>query len=100
MEARVTSFDVQDMEGAIKDLELAMDPIEELPGNRGALALTNSRRARALALSFWDSPQALKDSDLRSSELREAVVSDGFCTIRGVETYHVALSMRRPPRVR
>ena len=100
MEAQVTSFDVQDMEGAIKGFELAMDGIEALPGNRGAIVLTNSRQGKALGLSFWDSPQALKDSDLRSSELREAVAEEGFCAIRDVETYHVALSMRRPPRVR
>jgi hypothetical protein len=100
MEARVTWFDVQNMECAIKGFELAMDPIEALPGNRGAMVLTNSRRSKALGLSFWDSPQALKDSDLRSSELREVVAGEGLCAIRDVETYHVALSMRRPPRVR
>ena len=57
MEARVTHFDVLDMAAAVDAFRPAMDPIEALPGNRGAMVLTNWDGGKALGLSFWESAE-------------------------------------------
>jgi heme-degrading monooxygenase HmoA len=95
MFARVSTF-----EGAPEQVdeltrfagERAMPALKELDGFNGALGLADRQSGKVLAVTFWESEQAMRASEEAANQLRDETAETASETIAGVERYEVTFA--------
>ena len=93
MHARLTFYELGSASKveAARAFEGAAEGIKEMQGNRGGELLVDAANGKALTITYWDSEQALRDSDQRANTLREQAAGSANMSITGTEVYEVAL---------
>ena len=98
MHARVSFYEVAsggDAAAAVKGFEDAMDPVRQLEGNRGVELLVDRDSGKAITITYWDTEEHLRSSAEQANKLRQEASDSGGLSIRGVESYEVALESGR-----
>ena len=94
MFARVSTFEGppdQIQQGVSHVRERILPAVRNIAGFSGALFLTDSETGRALAITLWESEQAMRDSEEDASRLRSETAEAGGETIASVERYAVPI---------
>ena len=65
---------------------------DELPGWNGIVALVDYETGQTKTITFWESDDALRRSEIRETQLRCRVVAAGSGSIASVQAYDVALN--------
>ena len=65
---------------------------QELHGQRGLISLIDRATGRSKAISLWESPEALRDSEEQATELRQRAAEAASGRILGVERYEVGVA--------
>ena len=97
MHARVSFYQLAedgDCDAAVKSFEEAVSTFEQLEGNQGLKLLIDRRNGKAIAITLWESRDALKFSSHQASGLRQQVAGTGGLTIENVEHYEVVRDER------
>lgn len=97
MHARVSFYEVAsggDAAAAVKGFEDAMEPVRQMEGNQGAALLVDRNSGKAITITYWDTEDHLQSSAEQANKLRQEASDTGGLTIRGVESYEVALESR------
>jgi heme-degrading monooxygenase HmoA len=97
MFARVSTLsgdpqNVAQVESQVRDKVLPA--AQQIPGFNGLLAMVDRSSGKALAVTFWESEQAMKDSEEAADRIREEVASGMGEQILGVERFEVVLDER------
>jgi heme-degrading monooxygenase HmoA len=97
MHARVSSYDLG---GASKDeaaasFDRATPAIEEMRGNLGGMLLVDSEHGKALTITFWESEDAVRESERTANSVRQEVASTAGVSVTDVDVYEVALDFGR-----
>ena len=71
--------------------EHVLPPMRAMPGFQGVLSLSAADRSAGVTLTFWESEQALRDSEDAANRLRGEAADAGGDTIACVERYEVVL---------
>jgi heme-degrading monooxygenase HmoA len=98
MHARVSFYEVAsggDAAAAVKGFEDAMDPVRQMEGNRGVELLVDRDSGKAITITYWDTEEHLRSSAEQANKLRQEASDSGGLSIRGVESYEVALESGR-----
>lgn len=94
MYARVNRFEdrPQHLDEAERFAEQKIVPqLETVPGFAGVLSLVDRATGASLAITFWETEQAMHASEAEAGRLRRDI-SDGAGTeVRAVDRYEVAL---------
>ena len=102
MWVRVTKFEggsaEQFDEGMRYIEENVLPPMRATPGFQGVLSLSTADRSAGLTLTFWESEQALQESEDAANRLRGEAAEAGGDTIAGVERYEVVMD-EAPKRI-
>jgi heme-degrading monooxygenase HmoA len=72
--------------------EQVLPALEGLDGFSGALALADRRSGKVLAVTFWESEEAMRASEDAATQLRDATAEAASETITGVERYEVTFA--------
>jgi heme-degrading monooxygenase HmoA len=95
MWVRVTKFEggsaEQFDEGLRQIEENVLPPLREMPGFERVISLSTADRSAGLTLTFWESEQALRESEEAANRLRGEAAEAGGDTIAGVERYEVVM---------
>lgn len=97
MHARVSFYEVAsggDAAAAVKGFEDAMEPVRQMEGNQGVELLVDRNSGKAITITYWDTEDHLQSSAEQANKLRQEASDTGGLTIRGVESYEVALESR------
>jgi hypothetical protein len=70
----------------------------KLPGYLGGLWLMDSERKRFIALTLYETEDALRHSEQPAERIRARTVADMGATIISVDKYEVVAEAGRPPR--
>ena len=92
LHARVSFYQLAeggDCDAAVKGFEEAVSAFEQLDGNQGLKLLIDRRNGKAIAITLWESRDALKFSSHQASWLRKQVAGTAGLTIENVEHYEV-----------
>ena len=65
--------------------------LEQIPGYRDAMLLIDRAHGESLAITFWDSADAMAESERRADQLRAAGASALSGAVAGVERFEVAV---------
>jgi heme-degrading monooxygenase HmoA len=98
MHARVSFYAVAsggDAATAVKGFEDAMDPVLQMEGNQGATLLVDRDSGKAITITYWDTEEHLRSSAEQANKLRQEAADTGGLSIRGVESYEVAMEAGR-----
>jgi heme-degrading monooxygenase HmoA len=98
MHARVSFYEVAsggDAAAAVKGFEDAMDPVRQMEGNRGVELLVDRNSGKAITITYWETEEHLRSSAERANKLRQEASDTGGLSIKGVESYEVALESGR-----
>ena len=95
MLARVSTF-----EGAPEQVdeltryarEQVLPALEELEGFSGILGLADRQSGKVLAVTLWESEQAVRASEEAANQLRDESAETASETIAGVERYEVTFA--------
>ena len=66
--------------------------VRELSGNVGIVGLADRKSGRQLAITFWESADALRESEEQANRLREQAAQAGEARIGRVDRYEVAIA--------
>jgi heme-degrading monooxygenase HmoA len=97
MFARVSTLsgdpqNVAQVESQVRDKVLPA--AQQIPGFKGLLAMVDRSSGKSLALTFWESEQAMKDSEDAADRIRKDVADASGEQIVGVERFEVVLDER------
>lgn len=90
MHARVSRFQGSG-EGAASPpkVEDVLPTLREMDGFRGLISLVNGEGGDALAITLWETEEAMRVSDARADEIRREMANAAGDEIRSVERYEV-----------
>ncbi len=71
--------------------EHVLPAARQMAGWKGVLSLSSGDRSKGLTLTFWESEEALTESEGAANRLRGQAAEAGGDTITGVERYEVVL---------
>jgi heme-degrading monooxygenase HmoA len=96
MFARVSTLsgdpqDVGQMEGQLRQV---LPSVRELAGFKGLLAMVDRSSGKSMAVTLWESEQAMKDSEDAANKIREDTAAATGEQIIGVERFEVVLDER------
>jgi heme-degrading monooxygenase HmoA len=95
MFARVTTFE-GDPEQVDELTRLAgervLPALKELDGFNGALGFADHQSGKVLAVTLWESEQAMRASEEAANQLRDESAEAASETIAGVERYEVTFA--------
>jgi len=96
MFARVSTLsgdpqDVGQMEGQLRQV---LPSVRGLAGFKGLLAMVDRSSGKSLAVTLWESEQAMKDSEEAANKIREDTAAATGEQIIGVERFEVVLDER------
>ncbi len=95
MFARVSTFtgtSDQVDEAVSQAREDVMPRLEQLDGYRGSYFLVDRENGKTLAVTFWESEEAMRASEEEANTLRSEAADALGTQMVGVERYEVALS--------
>jgi hypothetical protein len=97
MFARVSTLsgdpqDVGQMESQLT--ESVLPSARQITGFKGLLAMVDRSSGKSLAVTFWESEQAMKDSEGAADRIREDAAAASGEQILGVERFEVVLDER------
>jgi heme-degrading monooxygenase HmoA len=98
MHARVSFYEVAsggDAAAAVKGFEDAMAPLQQMKGHQGATLLVDRDNGKAITITYWDTEENLRSSAEQANKLRQEASETGGLSIKGVESYEVALESGR-----
>ena len=72
--------------------ENVLPAVRAMPGFQGVMSLSTADRSSGLTLTFWESEQALQESEDAANRLRGEAAEAGGDTIAGVERYEVVMN--------
>jgi heme-degrading monooxygenase HmoA len=93
--ARVSTFTgtSDEVEEAIRQAREDIVPrLEQLDGFRGAYLLVDRQNAKTLAVTLWESEEAMRASEEEANTLRSQAAEALGTQMVGVERYEVALA--------
>ena len=94
MYARVNRFkdDPDTIDASEQFAEREIVPqLEQVPGFLGVLSLVDRTSGRSLAITFWESESAMRDSETKADRLRDEIADETGSRVETVERYEVAL---------
>jgi heme-degrading monooxygenase HmoA len=96
MFARVSTLsgdpqDVGQIEGQLREV---LPSVRELAGFKGLLAMVDRSSGKSLAVTLWESEQAMKDSEGAANKIREDTAAATGEQIIGVERFEVVMDER------
>jgi heme-degrading monooxygenase HmoA len=94
MYVRVNRFQehADDLDEANRIAEGELVPqLQTIPGFAGVLSLIDRSTGQSLALTFWETEEAMRDSEAAADRLRADAESLTGSEIRTIERYEVAL---------
>ena len=94
MWVRVSRFEggSAEFDEGMRNLEEHVLPVaRQMAGWKGVLSISSGDRSKGMTLTFWESEQALTDSEEAVNRLRGQAAEAGGDTITGVERYEVVL---------
>lgn len=96
MFARVSTLsgDPQDFDQMESQLRGVLPSVRGLAGFKGVLAMFDRSSGRSLAVTLWESEQAMKDSEEAANKIREESAAATGEQIIGVERFEVVLDER------
>jgi len=71
--------------------EHVLPAARQMAGWKGVLSISSGDRSKGMTLTFWESEEALTDSEEAVNRLRGQAAEAGGDTITGVERYEVVL---------
>jgi heme-degrading monooxygenase HmoA len=92
--ARVNRFEdrPQDLDEAERFAEQKIVPqLETVPGFVGVLSLVDRATGTSLAITFWETEQAMHASETEARRLRRDLSDGAGSEVRAVDRYEVAL---------
>lgn len=95
MHARVSTFqgpaDQIDagMRAAVDEI---LPAVRQVPGFKGILFLGDRQSGKTVAVTLWESEQALRESEERANQLRQQAAESEGATIQAVERFEVLIS--------
>jgi heme-degrading monooxygenase HmoA len=97
MFARVSTLsgdpnDIGRMESQLK--ETVLPAARQLAGFKGVLAMVDRSSGKSLAVTLWESEQAMRDSEEAANKIREDAAGATGEQIVGVERFEVVLDER------
>src|SRR5215217_9602486 len=72
--------------------EQVLPALEELEGFSGILGLADRQSGKVLAVTLWESEQAVRASEEAANQLRDESAETASETIAGVERYEVTFA--------
>jgi heme-degrading monooxygenase HmoA len=97
MFARVSTFsgDPQEIGQFESSLtESALPAARQIAGFKGVLAMVDRSSGKSLTVTFWESEQAMKDSEEAADRIRQDAAEASGEQILGVERFEVVLDER------
>jgi heme-degrading monooxygenase HmoA len=96
MFARVSTLsgdpqEVGQMEGQLRQV---LPSVRELAGFKGLLAMVDRSSGKSMAVTLWESEQAMKDSEDAANKIREDTAAATGEEIVSVERFEVVLDER------
>jgi heme-degrading monooxygenase HmoA len=99
---RAQAARVSSLEGSPDTLERSLEQIKaetmprvrELPGNVGMIGLADRRSGRTIAITLWESDDALRESEQQANRLREQAAESGSQQIGSVDRYQVGIAQQ------
>ena len=95
MFARVSTFTgaSDQVDEAVRQVrEDVLPRTEQLDGYRGAYLLVDRENGKSLAVTFWESEEAMRESEEATSTLRSEIADSLGTQMIGVERYEVAVA--------
>lgn len=91
MYARVSRYEVPTdrLEEDIRGAEATERRVAAMPGALGLYYLVDRQSGRTMSITLWDSEQAMHDSEMEASQLRNKTSGAVAATITGIERYEV-----------
>jgi heme-degrading monooxygenase HmoA len=92
MWARVARYEVEPerMEAAVEGFEAAASGLSGLSGTRGGFLLVDREEGSVLTVTFWESWDALRSSDVAATVLRRQAMEEAQGQVASVAIYEVA----------
>ena len=95
MFARVSTFTgaSDQVDEAVRQVrEDVLPRTEQLDGYKGAYLLVDRENGKSLAVTFWESEEAMRESEEATSTLRSEIADALGTQMIGVERYEVAVA--------
>ena len=92
MYARITTLEgaPDKMDDAWRHIqEQVLPQLQQMDGFNGFLALGDRQSGKVLGVAFWESEEALRDTELPVSKVRSEAAEAAGGTVAGVEQYEV-----------
>lgn len=90
MHARVSRFQGSGEDAASRPkVEDVLPTLREMDGFRGLISLVHGEGGDALAITLWETEEAMRASDARADEIRREMANAAGDEIRSVERYEV-----------
>jgi heme-degrading monooxygenase HmoA len=92
MYARITTLEgaPDKMDDAWRHIqEQVLPQLQQMDGFNGFLALGDRRSGKVLGVAFWESEEALRDTEVPVSKVRSEAAQAAGGTVAGVEQYEV-----------
>jgi heme-degrading monooxygenase HmoA len=97
---RAKAARVSSLEGSPDTLDQSLEQIKaetmprvrELPGNVGMIGLADRASGRTIAVTLWESEDALRQSQEQANRLREQAAESGSQQIGSVDRYEVGIA--------
>jgi heme-degrading monooxygenase HmoA len=95
--ARVNTFEgspdrIDDSVSSVRSETLPK--LRDMAGNLGLISLADRKSGRVLGITFWESEDALRESEQDANRLREEAAKGGGQTIAGVDRYEVGIAQQ------
>jgi heme-degrading monooxygenase HmoA len=94
MHARLTTVEAPPdrMDDATRHIqEQVLPQLQQMAGFKGFIALRDRESGRVRGLAFWESEEALRDTDEAAARIRSGVTEATGGTIASVENYEVVV---------
>ena len=85
-------------EAATNARENVIPALREIDGFAGALILADRPTGRSMAITLWETEDALRSSEEAATQMREETAATYDEEILGVETYDIVIDERGEPR--
>lgn len=91
MHARVSRFEIpaDKLEEDLRRTSETVERVSQMPGNKGVLYLADRQTGKTLAVTFWESESAMRQSEEAANRLRDQSAQNSGGRVAGVERYEV-----------
>lgn len=93
MYARATTMSVprEQQDAAVEQYRAGISRFREMPGNKGAFLLVDRNTGRGIAVTVWESEEAIAESRERANELRQQAAQESGGDVLEVQEYEIAI---------